>query len=557
MKCISILEVSKKQAYIFNSNKLKDNIGASLIVRYISEELAYDRNWLKCDDPLQQCSSYTLMEGGGQAVYVFPCEEEAVAFNRNVTGFVLQAYPGVEMFCIVHPFDNESTLITDALAEAFRKMAVKKGERSNVAVQTSYGFHEVCTRTGMPASHTDDNEFISDEIYAKRQFAKREQKKAYASLIPEGYEIPTELEQLDDLAVIHIDGNQMGKKLTAFQNHYKKTEEESVPEFNERYRNEFCKFSKEVDDCYKRAFTRMTAKLHKYLNNQPNDSDTESNELPIFPLRPLIAAGDDISFVTSGPIGIRAARMFLEELQLEAVNVGSQYMTMHACAGIAFVKKGYPFSRAHQLAEQLCTNAKTRILEQNRAAGIPEEQNFDFSALDFHILSGDSDESLRNLRKQQYSPSANTTLCLKPYYVTLPEKGSTYLHDSLLPDGASVKQLPRSSREALMKEMERGFDQVKPFPDIELFEAICNRVQSMKLSAKKLKVWIDVHHKTESEQRYFIVQEAMETVLLQRRDLPKHSLHVTRDGIRYAIYYDAIELLSILGVRDRNIEKEV
>ena len=58
MGFLTILEVSKKQYYIFKSNKLKENIGASEIIRYVTEELVN----IKC----KQYKGKILNTGGGQ-----------------------------------------------------------------------------------------------------------------------------------------------------------------------------------------------------------------------------------------------------------------------------------------------------------------------------------------------------------------------------------------------------------------------------------------------------------------------------------------------------------
>lgn len=552
MACISIIEVSKKQDYIFNSNKLKDNIGASLIIRYISEQLAYEKKWLTINDRANQCSSYALMEGGGQAVYVFPSLAEAVEFNKNITSHVLIDYPGIELVCSTYNFDNETTLITEALGEAFKAMANKKSARSHVAMQFSYGLNEICTRTGMPAVKKHDGETVSEEIVVKRAMTARDQKDVFTQLIPEGYQFPTDIDQLVEsdsgksyVAVVHIDGNQMGKKLTAFRGYYQKGSAESFLEFNERYRSTFCTFSNEVDACYKRAFARMTKQLEEKYRN--DDKVSLFKDKTNYPLRPLIVAGDDISFVTNGQIGIEAARIFLEQLQLEVVNVGEQYMTMHACAGIALVKKGYPFARAHQLAEQLCKNAKTRILEDNQEAGVTEEDSYDFSALDFHIVSGETDESLRALRQSQYSVSQNVSLCMKPYYVLLPKEGQVFINSRELADELKVKQLPHQAREHLKNIMNEGIAKINPFPAITLFGKALARVRSEKVGRNKIKQWRAVYHKTADEQRFFIGQQQMEKILKEMvgEGVPAGALHMTKGDKTTAIYYDAIEMMDV------------
>ena len=39
MEHLVLMEVGRKQSYIFKSNKLKENIGASMIIQYVTEDL--------------------------------------------------------------------------------------------------------------------------------------------------------------------------------------------------------------------------------------------------------------------------------------------------------------------------------------------------------------------------------------------------------------------------------------------------------------------------------------------------------------------------------------
>ena len=84
-----IAEVSQKQAYIFGSNKLRDNIANSeTIARITSGE--YLSNF---SDNLQIVS-----EGGGHTILEFASREAAEAFNRKLTAHINDVYPGIEFY---------------------------------------------------------------------------------------------------------------------------------------------------------------------------------------------------------------------------------------------------------------------------------------------------------------------------------------------------------------------------------------------------------------------------------------------------------------------------
>jgi hypothetical protein len=86
-----------------------------------------------------------------------------------------------------------------------------------------------------------------------------------------------------------------------------------------------------------------------------------------FPFRVLIGAGDDMTAVVRADLAIAFTRSFLEEFESQTAS-GESAPTLSrvtdgrgftACAGIAYVKRSYPFSAAYELAESLCRHAKS------------------------------------------------------------------------------------------------------------------------------------------------------------------------------------------------------
>ncbi|MCB0086234.1 MAG: hypothetical protein KDE47_35075, partial [Caldilineaceae bacterium] len=69
---------------------------------------------------------------------------------------------------------------------------------------------------------------------------------------------------------------------------------------------------------------------------------------------------------------------------------------VHACAGVAVVKTHYPFSRAYELASQLCDRAKT-FVRANKPAN-----SSGFSALDWHFATGGLYGSIDEIRQREY-----------------------------------------------------------------------------------------------------------------------------------------------------------
>ena len=83
---LSILEVSQKQAYIFASNKLQDNIRRSALIAKITSP-AYFKDVIQ-DENLFNEETNLVYSGGGHIVLVFDSYENAVEFNKRVTTII-------------------------------------------------------------------------------------------------------------------------------------------------------------------------------------------------------------------------------------------------------------------------------------------------------------------------------------------------------------------------------------------------------------------------------------------------------------------------------------
>lgn len=130
-----------------------------------------------------------------------------------------------------------------------------------------------------------------------------------------------------------------------------------------------------------------------------------------FPVRRIITAGDDICFVSEGRIGIECAAVFLKKLKKQNYS---------ACAGVAIVHQKYPFYRAYELAESLCSNAKKFVANID-----PDDKNISrhVSAIDWHIEYGEMKESLEEIREMYeiQDPTDPSRLELRPYIVEIVE----------------------------------------------------------------------------------------------------------------------------------------
>ena len=449
MEYLVVLEVSQKQNYIFKTNRLAENIGASIIIRDITEELG--KKYLQADNQEKygtQGGEYWFA-GGGKSIYTFPTENAAKNFVRCISTEVIRNYPGTELFMAHIGYGKSEEKkpimsIVEAVDELYGKLEQKKAERQSAFCLLGLGITEKCVSTQLPAVKNDPlRGLLSAESAKKYEIAEKRQNEFFKWLLPnpDAYVFASEFEELggtkdekDYLAVVVLDGNKLGKKIESFKNDFKNgfdkkyredhgevlEDEEYWRQFNSEYKSSFREFSSNIDKTWKGAMKRMTARLCDKMDDLIRKEVVCSNtrkvgdiEKTVLPMRPLILAGDDICFVCDSRIAVSLTEILLKEVEaVDESNERPGLRGLHAAAGIAIVKNHYPFFRAHELAEALCHNAKSVL---------PSGDEGDESVIDFIPIEGEIAGSLEEIRREKYRISEKSgcrlSMTNKPYYL--------------------------------------------------------------------------------------------------------------------------------------------
>ena len=370
-----ILEVSRKQDYIFASKKLRENAQRSAQISYVTSSAFFQfaAGELYCEE------DNLVYAGGGHTVLQFDSPDHARAFARQVTRAAMEEFRGLELFVKQMPYDDNKTP-GDNLNMLSRELEKKKALRRSSFRYTALGVEELDTETFLPRRSQDEAPLSSPDVMEP----------------PEGYQFPKEFSDLvgtdNFIAVVHIDGNAMGKRVDGIY----KSAGADWAECCQKLR----RFSAGIQRDFERAFTGTVEELIR----QGRCGGTT------LPIRPVILAGDDVCFITAGNLGLECARVFLERLAaLTNQEDGAPYA---ACAGVALVHQKYPFHQAYQLSEELCSNAK------KFGAGLDGEGRV--SAIDWHIEFGQLKENLDQIRGD-YRTEDGGFLSLRPVAVVLPE----------------------------------------------------------------------------------------------------------------------------------------
>lgn len=407
------LEVSQKQAYIFSSNKLKDNVLNSAVIAWIMSP-DYFADIVKADgrEELFSETENLVYSGGGHIVLDYEEKETAVSFVRLITSQIHKEYSGIEIFVKVLEYSdgdrkNAKSMIKK-MKELSQALEKKKSERLSAFHQGTFGIEKIDSTTLKPTLKS-----VNGKKYEGQKMPKTEEEIEDA-LSPVGYNLVNKFEDLGGshgessfIAVVHIDGNAMGKKVNDF---YKSVDNKAKWS---KFKDKLNDFSKSIDKDFKDAYKEMVQTVQEELEAGTLESlELKDNN---FPVRRIITAGDDICFVTDGRIGIECAVTFIEKLTKKKNKcIKGNNAEYAACAGVAIVHQKYPFYQSYELAEKLCSNAK------RFGASLSMDNGATISSIDWHIEYGEMKDTLDEIR-DQYNTVDNYRLELRPY-VVMPEK---------------------------------------------------------------------------------------------------------------------------------------
>ena len=160
------------------------------------------------------------------------------------------------------------------------------------------------------------------------------------------------------------------------------------------------KISERLDAAVKLAFRSAWERVAKLARKDAEDSNRRYTAIPVVP---VILGGDDVTVITSGDYALPFAAAYLRYYEEATGNdpilryltppEGQDTGPMTAAAGVAIVKRNFPFHIAYELAEKLVDRAK----KVGKTAQPP------CSTLDYHVLFDttvlDPDEAIRGYER--------------------------------------------------------------------------------------------------------------------------------------------------------------
>lgn len=430
---LTLLDTTGIQEYIFSSNRLQENIGASeLVYRATSlwvfetlEKLKLSHNiknpsshdWDFTDAAIEdgKLQAEVIQAAGGNTVILFREKSDSLKFVETLSLDLLKQAPGLTVLALHdHKFEfgEKTARLPKALDDLRQQMQAYKLSRPISSPWLGLGVNAICDSTGLPAVSTlggkwngerlglpgeDGGALVSREAASKRGWRKAANQRLNHILknAAEDFTFPYDLEKIGRfkgeesyIAVIHADGNRMRARVRDIGN-----DATDDRDFIIKSRT----FSKTIEAISRSALESAVGLVVQAVKNgdipfvEEMDEDGEEVKRKYLPFRPLVFGGDDVTFVCNGLIGVSLASAFIQTFEQEANKAGMK--DFHASAGVSIVKLHYPFARAYKLAEELTASAKS----------LNRDPEPDCSALDWHFAQSGLSGSLETIRTREYT----------------------------------------------------------------------------------------------------------------------------------------------------------
>jgi hypothetical protein len=404
------------QSFIFQTNELKDIVGASELVEQICtkafDEFATDKDG--------KSKGEFILKAAGNIKFIFEkkvdCENAVLNFPKKV----MEMAPGITISQAVVSYQsdiagNEDKAFEKAVDELERRLRV---QRNKPMQSTTLGLMGIkrAPKTGLPGMYYETNkkgkkeELIDEATSQKRDFTKEIKENKVRKLCHKSFNIKYEnltdcmiaydIEDITDkndwIAIIHADGNGLGQ----------------VVQKVGKNKEQFKQFSDELDNAtINAAHTAYEAVKESFKDKKR------------IPLRPVVLGGDDMTIICRADIAVAYADAYIQAFETETENRLSKILKdndvfngqykLTCCAGIAFIKSSYPFYYGYNLAETLCDRAKKDAKETKR---LENHGGLAPSCLMFHKVQDSFVESFDDIESRELTPAKGYSFAFGPYY---------------------------------------------------------------------------------------------------------------------------------------------
>ncbi len=392
----AIYDCRSKQEYIYRTNKIREISGASKLLSNVygilinQTSLKINNTWkddtkngkaFRKEDLIgSEFDGTVIYEGGGNLYVLFKDKKTYVKANMEFSRKLIDKTYSVSVItACVETTDNFNT---DRKNLYVQKEKSKKLDMHAVFCNV-LPFTQIDRSSYMPLSFAVKRGGIQEKITTESKLKR----KAYNDYFPENNELSSDnLDSLTEekgkdsiLAVIYIDGNDMGNKIK------KCTEgKDDYAECVKALRN----FSLHTNEYF---VEKPIAAIEKCLKAK-NEKDAEiiaENPDKAHKYRLIVGGGDEITIICRGSDAKDVVCAYFDELK-KTPDL-SQGTPNTSCAGIALFHSHDPFADVYEIAESCCEMGKKRSHKPN------DNGNY----IDFHYCHSGITNELDIIRAEQ------------------------------------------------------------------------------------------------------------------------------------------------------------
>ena len=544
-KILAMYDIRGIQSFIFRTNKVKEIMGASRMVEDIIEralvhgldEMGIPRTqyiaiW-ENDEEIRVLSdeniaAQVLFIGGGNAYVMYKDKELAVAVNRRMARYVLdETYSlqlAVAMVGKTESYRDDYQSVQNEMARIKASMPYSGclGAVPVVVVDDMSGFPYSIEGKEKLKGKPEYNDRLSYESIQKLvsyyENYKEGQERVHDNLI-------TEYGRESTLAVVHMDGNNMGMRIRALME-----DEADYAEAVKKMRL----ISKNINHSFKDSFENTQKYIQEWVESSTNDvlkKRVEGQKAQY--IRKILVAGDDITFVCNAGLALPFVKHFVQDVSGKAMfgeptEENLERYGFSVCAGIAYSHSHFPFRSAYEVAEECCSMAKKRAKEEKNKLLPGEKGERIANWVDFQVCKSVHSIDLRKSREKNYSLSEKEWLLRRPYYVDVVHP------DHNDEDRPCYREFNRMNAQYSYRIFERIMDYFKYNPEMphSLAKEFRNTYPLGRNAVEELVVFARSRNKLKGD----IVDETLSGT---GEDLG----FVQLDGKCVAAWYDALEML--------------
>ena len=447
---LALYDCRSKQEYIYRTNRIREISGGSALLADV-----YDRfikkaqengiafmNGGEWEDKEFSLDAFTSSDkaaevvyiGGGNLMILYKNRDLYIEANKLFSRMLLDETWTITAIAACTPVTGDFKEDRKAL---YAQNALNKSI-GNISVPCSVlPFTQVDMLTYMPVVEKNryKQESLSRESICKYMAEEKiEKSDIYAGELDK---LCADKGRESMLAIIYIDGNNMGAKLM--------NKLGDMTDYDKCI-NELRRFSVQTDS----DFVAKPIKAIEVLLAEKKKQGTKYARY-----RKVIAGGDEITLIVN-------ARLVPEILDVYFKTLNSIESGNYACAGVAVFHSHAPFADVYEIAEQCCESAKKKSRKYGSSA------NF----IDFHYCRAGITNDMETVRSEQ-----EKEFTARPYRVDGEHDG--YSHGEFISFGRQLKEIGRANIKELGSAMIKG-DSYYRFE----IERINSRYKDMKLDGR-------------------------------------------------------------------------